>query len=966
MALFGSINGRGEMRKSLLSSSICAVLVAAALGCAAPAMAGNSGEGADQDRPSGQVQTASAEKKDSPTELGEVQVMGVRASLKQSIADKRESDQVIDTISAQDVGQFPTRNIADALQRITGVQMDRNFGEGSTIKLRGLPSNMIMNMYDGRQLPSPTGSRDLDYSILPVDFVRTLAIYKTPTADMPQAGLAGTVNVEPVKALDLPGRTAAFNVGTVYDGNSKRAKPDVSAFYADKFLDNTLGMAVGAAITRREISRNGFSDFMFEPRDVSALTGDRTQTGQYRLWHYTSLGEEFGTRKRKSFVANAQWRPNESFEFHGDFIFSGMNTEDLTTGSAARFTNALTTGASGPFHNIQLDSNKNIISADVDNVWLLNTARDDQNRQWLRTGSLGGKWTPNERWTVDFGASRGTAAQKESNFSLEGSAYTGVHYDFTRDPTFASWNFTDPKFNPLDPNNFYFDHINGSYDQAQYNDTHEGHVNVKFDVSSGVLKSIQFGGNSVANSFYSNGYSLYVSGPKGLAALSALTGLPIVQNAYPDGRSAISAAPFMSPSPFTGNPLPTYSGPAQFPRSYLWSDPRKFFAKYSLAQLLAAAPGSVTRSPSQDSRVDEKVKGAYFRIDLGSDDNRWSANLGARYEKTGEGSRFFSTDFSKVLYNPTSACDQICAQANRTLDPSILANVNNDYSQWLPSANFKYSINEDWILRLGASKEMTRPDLGQLMGGLSVQMLQTPPGGTPIATINSGNPNLKPYLANAFDASLEWYFGPEALVSAAFFYKDVSNWVFTSQINETHTINLTTGGTKDYVFLRTLPQNGGGVKIKGLELSYQQPFTFLPAPWDGFGVTANYTFVDASDITNKATGDVVPVTGVSKNSYNASFYYEKPKFSVRLSYNFHEGRLESVRDYWSVTPVYSKDYGQWDLSAGYRINDWAQATFSVTNLLNKAGNIQYAQIGGYINQWYQEGRIAQLGIHVKF
>lgn len=910
----------------------------------------------------------------STEDVQDIVVTGVRQSLRAAIDTKRSADVISDSISSEDVGKFPTRNIADALQRITGVQVNRNFGEGSTILLRGLPSTMVTNMYNGRQLPSPTGGRSLDYSILPVDFVRTLSIYKTPTADLTQMGLAGTVNIEPVSPLDLKKRVFSFNIDGVHDGNSKRIRGGGSLFYADQFFNDTVGVALGVSKSVRAISRNGWSDYFFEPRREippggAAVAGgndfypnglDPNQNGvftdTYRLWHYAQLQEIYGERDRTSGVLNLQWRPSPKFEVTGDVILSRMKTLQLNIGSNVRFTNAL-----GAFSNVTADSANNIISADVDNTWIIATASSREPRDELFSSSLGFKWRPTDRLQIDAGGSFGKAKQENSNFTLEGNTYKKMNYNFIQDPKVVSWSYLDPSFDPLDPNSWYFDHINGTYKASVNNDTHEAHVNLKFETDLGPLKSVYAGGNILSNEFYGDGQNIYVSD---LQALSDLTGLPIIPNAYPDGRSAISAASFMSLSPIKGNPLSTYKGKATFPKSFLWSDPRKFSAKYTLEQLIAI-PGSLQRNAAVASRVDETVNAGYIRFNFADDDQRWSGNVGLRYERTTGDSRFYGVDFDQIVYDPRPSCDQVCAQSNQTLNATLLKTQKSTYGQWLPSLNAQYSITEKLLARFGASKQMTRPDLNVLIGGETVGMLQTPAtGGNPITTISSGNPDIKPYLANAFDASLEWYFSREGLLSAAFFYKDVSNWVFTSQVDEVRTIKLATGGTRDYTFLRTLPQNGGGVKIKGLELSYQQPFTFLPGVLSGFGFTGNYTFVDASDIINKATNERTPVTGVSKHSFNASGYYEKYGFNARLSYNYRQGRIEAVRDYWNVTPVYSKSYGQFDLSVGYEVNRYAQLTLSVINLLNKPNYVAYAEQGGFINDWNQEGRITQLGLHI--
>lgn len=904
----------------------------------------------------------------SQEDVQDIVVMGVRQSLRAAIDTKRSADVISDSISSEDVGKFPTRNIADALQRITGVQVNRSYGEGSTILLRGLPSRMVTNMYNGRQLPSPTGARSLDYSILPVDFVRTLSIYKTPTADLTQMGLAGTVDIEPVKPLDLKKRTFSLNIDGVHDGNTKKIKGGGSLFYADQFFNDTLGVAIGLSKSKRAISRTGWGDFLFEPRQEVApgsnttypngfdANGDGDFSDTYRLWHYAQVKEVFGERDRSSGVVNLQWRPSANFEVTGDFIASRMRTLQLNVGSNVRFTNAL-----GGFSNVVTDADNNIISADVDNTWLIYTAGNSEPRQSLYSGNLGFNWRPTDRIQIEVGGSAGKAKQVDTNFTLEGNTYTKMHYDFVKDPSVVSFSYADPSFDPLDPNSWYIDHIAGTYKATTNNDTHEAHANLKFESDWGVLKSVQVGGNILSNKFYGDGQNIYASD---LESISELTGLPIIENAYPDGRSAISAASFMSKSPIKGDPISSYKGNATYPTSFLWSDPRKFSAKYSIEQLISL-PGALQRNPAVASRVDESVNAAFVRANLGGDDGRWSANIGLRYERSNTDSTFYGVDYSKIVYDPTPSCDQACAQSNTTLNATLLKTQKNDYGQFLPSLNAQYSITEKLLARVSASKQMTRPDLNVLIGGETVQMLQTPAtGGNPVTLISSGNPDLKPYLANAFDGSLEWYFSREGLLSAAFFYKDVSNWVFTSQVNEVRTIALKQGGSKDYTFVRTLPQNGGGVKIKGLEVSYQQPFTFLPGPLSGFGFIGNYTYVDASDIINKETGERTPVTGVSKNSFNASVYYEKYGFNGRLSYNYHQGRIEEVRDYWSVTPIYSKSYGQFDLSMGYEINKYAQLTFSVINLLNRPNYVSYAEKGGFINEYYQEGRITQLGLHI--
>jgi TonB-dependent receptor len=913
-----------------------------------------------------------------PVQMSEVQVTGVRASLAESVALKRESDTISDSISSEDVGKFPVRNVADALQRITGVQVNRSYGEGSTINLRGLPADMVMNEYNGRQLPSPQGARSVDYSILPTDFIQSLTIYKSPTADMALTGLAGTVNIEPIKPLNLKERMLAVNVTGIYDYNSKKGNPELSAFYGDKFFDNTLGIAIGGQYSKRAIAKDWDSTWYFEPRQevapgTSALypngfdaNHNGVYTDTYRLWHYTDDREEFGTRQRKSLTGMLQWHPNESFEFHGDYLYTWQQNDITPAAVEIRNTNA-----AGGFSDTVTDPNNDIVAMHVANNQIFASAFTGRDLRLLQSLGLGGTWTPNEKWTVSANASKGQASDKLNSNQLLAYTYQDTWYDMRKDPSgLPSWGFSNPNFNLLDPNNYYITGIRGGLTRNK-NEVHSGKLDVTFQSDWGWLKSIQFGGNQSSNYFQQTGYDTYTNN---IPVLAQLAGQPVVTCPVVGGN-CISAAPYMRLAPTGSNYLDSYSGPSQFPKNFLYADPYGFFNKYSIAQLVAAIPGFLQYSPN--ANVNERILAQYLRLNFGDADDRWSGTVGVRYEKTDTSVRTYSVVIDKIVYDPNA--DQFTSQANPTMKPSVLSEVSTSKGQWLPSFTFKYALNDDWVVRAAAAKEMTRPNLNDMSRSQGLEILQTPTGGGyPIADTSLGNPRLQPYLANSYDASLEWYFSKEGMASATVFYKDVSNWVFSAQEYKNYTIHLAGGGTRDIPFLVTSVANGGGLKIKGVELSYQQPFTFLPSPWDGFGVVANYTYVDAGNVTNKATGVTTPTLGISKSSYNASVYYEKEKFNLRLSYNFKEGypgayvmgpgAVSGPLDYWGVAKVYTKDYGQLDFSGGYKVNDWCEINFSIMNVLNKPDYQDYVQVGSakYLHAYWQEGRIAQIGVHMKF
>jgi TonB-dependent receptor len=221
---------------------------------------------------------------------------------------------------------------------------------------------------------------------------------------------------------------------------------------------------------------------------------------------------------------------------------------------------------------------------------------------------------------------------------------------------------------------------------------------------------------------------------------------------------------------------------------------------------------------------------------------------------------------------------------------------------------------------------MSRPDLGLLSTGTSVN--------ANVLTINSNNPLLNPYKADQYDLSLEKYLGKSGLVTVAGFYKKIDSFIEQARTTETHTVKMEQGGTTELTFAHFLPSNGAGASLQGAEIGYQQQFSFLPKPFDGFGVVANYTYVKSGQITPVSGGPALQLTGVSKNNYNLIGYFENQRFSVRLAYNYRSGFLVDPASYFGDGENVNA-FHTLDVTINVRINRMLSLTVNAINLTDE-------------------------------
>lgn len=359
---------------------------------------------------------------------------------------------------------------------------------------------------------------------------------------------------------------------------------------------------------------------------------------------------------------------------------------------------------------------------------------------------------------------------------------------------------------------------------------------------------------------------------------------------------------------------------------------------------------AVTSARGNNRDVEEKSFGNYVQLD-------WDTMIGSLPVRGNVGFRHVNTDQRAGGFAIVGGQQQYVS-------------VSRDYNDTLPSLNLVAEVTPDFLIRFGAAKVMARPGLGQLSPGVSVSVS----GGA--RTVNGGNPNLDPFRAKTADLGFEWYFGPESLLSLALFYKDIDSYVQTSR--ETRPFRTSglpaslldgTGASIDDDFQFNIPINTPGGPLKGFEISYQQPFSFLPGPFQDMGLILNYTYVDSNIqyLTSAGVNSLrTDLLGLSKNAYNATLYYERDRFGVRVSVSHRDDYLTTVPGRNNNDMEGTKGTTNVDLSASWNLNDQWQLTFEGLNLTDQYNHQWVDSRGDRVSVYHHTGRVYYAGARYRF
>lgn len=884
---------------------------------------------------------ASADAKKNATNLNAIQVTGQLESLLRAQETKRDDIGVVDSVSAAEAGQFPDQNVADALQRVPGVSVNRGGGESSQITVRGFGPQFVNVLVNGRDMASSSTDRAFDFDVLPVELLQQAVVHKTGTADLDEGGIGGTVNLVTAQPFDFNGFHASTSVGGVNDDSvGGKVTPKVSGIIGNTNADHTFGWLVSAVYYKRDhstesVDTSGWMHMGFPWVNPNYTDVYLPQSLQGSVTHEK--------RTRQALSGAIDWKPIDDLTVKVDGLYSEYKV-DYSYNAFGLYTNPYVIDSITPGANNTAQSFSENATGGMSNDYIKEgNPRDSKNLQF----GINLNYQIDKDTQVDFDSSVSRAWNKQSAngyFVVIGTRNLGVNPAWTNNGNSQLPSYTD-FLSPTDVNNLHAHVTNeGTQSPNVSNDIFENRLHLSHTFQEGVLSRLDFGVEqssqdktmdtyNTPNSFGCAEYCGYV------ATIPA---------------SAIGA--------HVGNFGSLVGGVSPgFPQQWIDYDVNKLFAYLATPAAYNQLPNAAAfkaqldanggsfgaiPDPQKYSRIHEIVRAAYAMgtLDGNMGEMPWELNLGMRYTKTDTTSEAYSVPLVSLVVNPNDPTNAIPTYG--AISP---ISAHGSYSNWLPSANFRLNLRDDLIFRAAASKTLTRPDLSNLSAAVGYDFRPTD------QTITKGNAELKPYVSKNFDMGLEWYFADTSYVALDGFYKKVDNF---------STLVTSTTELLGFPFLLTEPVNLNSASIKGAEFTFNYQFTHLPSPFDGLGVATNYTYVTSSA---SASGTEISTTGKFAipgigNSSNASLFYTKGPIELRLAYNWRQAYLSSIAGA-QGQPTTVKAYGQLDFSGNYHLNKNVSFYLQATNLNNE--KIYQYQV--YLDrESYAEadGRTISAGVHI--
>ncbi|QJD99510.1 TonB-dependent receptor [Massilia forsythiae] len=837
-------------------------------------------------------------------------VTGVRAALEQSLRQKRNADAVVEVVTAEDIGKMPDKNVADAIQRLPGVNTQSSaggeggFGENDRVSLRGTSPSLQQTLFNGHaistgdwfllnQIGGNVG-RSSSFSLLPSELVGSIVVQKSASADLVEGGVSGAINVITRRPLDLrQPLTVEGSVQANYNDLSGRTEPQLSALVSWKNPDSTLGVLVQGFSEKQGVRRDGQEILGYTPiAAASAAARANPQLAGVLVPTFIGAALFEQTKKRQGGAFDIEAKPSRAFGVDLNGFYSKLEAPHQNTNWLAAPANSINSAGQVPQNPVV--RNGTLVSAafpvnagEVDNIYRPDAGGEswylDLNGRWRAGDDLG--------FTGRIGKTHGVGYDRNDVYyqnNVDGGMRYGLNGMTPADVAYPGGNTVTPGSTAW---------AGGgearSVDQEKY-----AQLDAEWRLrDAGAAQALRFGARWTDHAR---------SAEHPLETRPGATG-------------------------FT-NPGPAWSGqlyPSDFGRD-LGGNVLSNYFKYDGAALGAwgAVPGNrlldytLRHNWLDEFRVGEKTAALYALADMQG--QGWSGNVGLRAVHTRQ----------TTVVNLPGGPNPVTGSAFGPYTPTT---YQRSYRDWLPSANLKYDARPDLVIRAGIAKTMARPDYSALGGSVSLN--------DDALSGSGGNVNLDPVRATNLDLSAEWYYAPKALLSAGLFYMDFGSIVAQGTSSGSY-YNNKRGAFTEYQI--TSPYNTGA-KNKGVELSWQQPL------WRDYGFLANYTYADGE---LDGGGELL---NSSRNTWNLTGYYENERFSARLAYNYRSAYKAGVdrgaSQHVDGMPTLAA-------SVNVKLGEHLTLTFDGLNLTNETIRM-YAENKDRPRAFYANGRTFYLGLRGK-
>jgi len=906
-------------------------------------------------------------------DIEEVVVMGIKGSLQRGMDIKRDAGGVVDSISAEGIGKFPDANIAESLQRITGVSIDRSGGEGQSITVRGFGPEFNTVLVNGRQIASESQTRGFSFDTVASELVSGLDVYKTANSTFQSGGIGSTVNIKTARPFDSMGLKLAGSIKGTYEENSEKTSPQISGLISNTFADDTIGVLVALSRQERDARidsarTDGWLENVGIPQ--SELNGGAGATGN--IFSPRNFDLRVATEERTRTNANLvlQYQASESVELTLDYLYSDFDIKNDTTSYGHWFT-------APNIENAITDANGTVIDL-YQEVGLATDFHAKKFDRLTETDAIGFnvKWDVNTKLNLSFDAHRSTADREANNGGGDQLSLIGYanRVRFQSDSSILPW---VSEFDTANPNIYSGQQeLDGvAYDPdvipagvSDYLDPANGRAHVMLRRGWAVEDEVE---QFKVDGVWDEGSDTGLVKAKFGVAISTETkdltrwdnegvGIHCTFCGYPDSPDIPDdfLTVFNAGSDF----LEEVSGSGRTPAIWLAHDGEKQFA--FLEGVSGLNFDAVRRNNSFS--VEEETTAAYLELEMAGElaGMRLTTITGARFETTDV--TVTGTEEPIEVLNILDATEMLAGYASAS---PISAST--DYTVLLPSLNVKLDITEEITARFGASRSLTRPTLNSMAPVTNIGT--TRQGGN--LTASSGNPELEPFKADNLDLSLEYYYAEASYVSLGYFQKNVSNFIVSTTEDRTFVTSdgslLTDPSTGSdvsnpdandevAVFTVTVPNNGENAEVTGWEFAVQHTFGE-----SGFGVIFNATLADSdseldpADITQKFA-----ITGLS-DSLNLVGFYEKGPIQARLAFNQRDNFLQSLTQTNGDGVVFVDDYEQWDFSASYDITDSMTVFFEGINLTEEVVT-KHGRFSNHFLEAEDAGRRFSLGLRGSF
>ncbi|MDP1899589.1 MAG: TonB-dependent receptor [Rubrivivax sp.] len=880
-----------------------------------------------------------------------VVVTGIRRGIESAISVKKNADSIVEAISAEDLGKLPDTSIAESISRLPGVAAQRTDGRAQQISIRGMAPDFGTTLLNGREQASTGDSRSAEFDQYPSELINGVLIYKTPDGALVGQGLSGTVDMQTVRPLDRPAREVALayrksklNVGSSgTEGDGHR----FSIFYVDQFADRTIGVALGFA----RLDETGGVTSRFESWGSGTAKLNGAGVDLSVPYNGFNAWADQETRKRDGWSATLQYKPSKDFTSTLDVLISKFDKVQSRTGFQAPLNDSWNPAVGGNYDTAGVLTQATVSGTSVTAGTFNNVrgvVRNDSESTKDKMSSIGwnNKFKLGDTWTVNTDLSQSHAERTggiiETTAGTAQSALGTAQLDTVQFT--SAGNFT-PGLNYTDRSIIKLTDVQGwgggvtspqaGYSKLPYVDDKLTGIraSLKRDLALGPIVNVEgglhFSDREKTRSFTEG--RLVIKGSDPLASV-AMPGTGTMAVSTPGGGSIL---------------VPTFDSSTSV--GTIYDVVRKLHPDIY----------------NKDWTTKEKVTTLFSKGDI----DGTVAGLALRGNV---GLQIVATDQSSTAYNvdrTTCASDVVCPAASNTAGAT--------YTDFLPSLNLVSDFGASGTVRFAVARVMARPKVDDMRASSSFSYDAT----KGLLTGGGGNPELKPFRANAVDLSYEKYFGTKAYIGVAGFYKQLSSYIVNLTNTNYDFSRYVTPGTVIPPGLNltgefTQPVNGSGGNISGIELSGSLPLNMVAGVLDGFGMFASFSNTTSSlnlATTGLATDAVatstIPLPGLSKRVTNYGVYFEKWGFSARVAARSRSDFVGEVTDgVGDRRLTYIKGETITDAQIGYEIQSGALKGLALRIEVSNAGNtdyVRYRDLPSNEVERKKDGKFYQFGLNYK-